>query len=175
MTAWTTNTVHPNDGFSFWHEVVGENADDQLFFPGDESFGEDDIAPFGGHVFATLTLSLPCIPGRALRPDMQLAALLAYCQRHLCNPDLTPQMVAVHFGISVRTLHLRFAQLGQTFGRWVLGQRLEACRKALRDPTQRTACISEVAYRCGFNDLSHFNKVFRARFDQTPREWRNGG
>ena len=49
----------------------------------------------------------------------------------------------------------------------------EACRTALRDENQRGFNISDIAYRWGFNDLSHFNKVFRARFDQTPREWRN--
>jgi len=44
----------------------------------------------------------------------------------------------------------------------------------LRDENQRASNISEIAYRWGFNDLSHFNKAFRARFDMTPREWRNG-
>jgi AraC-like DNA-binding protein len=47
------------------------------------------------------------------------------------------------------------------------------CRAALRDGNQRTLSISEIAYRWRFNDLPHFNKAFRARFDTTPREWRN--
>jgi len=81
--------------------------------------------------------------------------------------------VAARFGISVRTLHLRFERLGETFGRWLLDNRLDACGKALRDPHQRAAAISEIAYRWGFNDLSHFNKAFRAQFDMTPGEWRN--
>jgi AraC family transcriptional regulator, positive regulator of tynA and feaB len=29
-----------------------------------------------------------------------------------------------------------------------------------------------IAYRWGFNDLSHFDKAFRARFDCSPRECR---
>ena len=69
---------------------------------------------------------------------------------------------------------MRFKQIGQTFGRWVRDNRLEACRTALRDENQRALNISQIAYRWGFNDLSHFNKTFRARFDQSPREWRNG-
>jgi len=44
---------------------------------------------------------------------------------------------------------------------------------ALRDRNQRDLNISEIAYRWGCNDLSHFNKAFRVRYDQTPREWRN--
>ena len=55
----------------------------------------------------------------------------------------------------------------------MLDNRLAACSVALRDRNQRDLNISEIAYRWGFNDLSHFNKAFRARYDQTPREWRN--
>jgi len=108
-----------------------------------------------------------------LQPELQIEALLAFCRHNLHDPDLSPQRVADHFGMSVRTLHLRFKQIGQTFGHWVLTKRLEACAKALRDPDQRVLNISDIAYRWGFNDLSYFNKAFRARFNRTPREWRH--
>ena len=108
-----------------------------------------------------------------LQPELQMEAILAFCRQNLHDAELTPQRVADRFGISVRTLHLRFSQIGETFGRWLLESRLEACRMALRDKNQRGVNISDIAYRWGFNDLSHFNKVFRARFEQTPREWRN--
>jgi len=108
-----------------------------------------------------------------LQAELQLEVLLAFCQKNLHHPELSPNFVAAHFGISVRTLHLRFQKLEQTFGRWLLGARLDACSKALRDPLQKTLSISEIAYSCGFNDLSHFNKVFRARFDMAPGQWRH--
>ena len=92
---------------------------------------------------------------------------------HLHDTDLSPQHAADHVGISLRTLHSRFAQIGQTFGHLVLQSRLEACARALRDPNQRLLNISEIAYRWGFNDLSHFNRAFRAHFDMSPGEWRN--
>jgi AraC family transcriptional activator of tynA and feaB len=107
-----------------------------------------------------------------LQPELQIEALLAFCRQNLQDPELLPQMVADHFGMSVRTLHLRFKQIGQTFGHWVLDHRLDACSAALRDRHQCGLNISEIAYRWGFNDLSYFNKAFRARFDRTPREWR---
>ena len=46
--------------------------------------------------------------------------------------------------------------------------------QALRDPNQERGSVSEIAYRWGFNDLSHFNRSFRAHFAMTPREWRRG-
>ena len=107
-----------------------------------------------------------------MRPQLQIQTMIAYCRRNLHNPELSPQLVAAYCGISVRTLHLRFATLGQTFGSWLLETRLEACASALRQPDQQTRNISEIAYIHGFNDLSHFNKSFRARFGMTPREYR---
>ncbi len=113
------------------------------------------------------------VPLNNLQAELQIEALLTFCQRNLHYPGLSPGFVAEYFGISVRTLHLRFGKLGQTFGRWLLEARLEACCKALRDPQQCTRGISDIAYGCGFNDLSHFNKTFRARFNMSPSEWRH--
>jgi AraC-like DNA-binding protein len=112
------------------------------------------------------------VPPTVLPPDVQLEAMLAFCRQHLSDPDLSPQRVASRFGVSVRTLHLRFERLGCSFGRWVLENRLDRCGEALRDPLQRASSISEIAYRYGFNDLSHFSKAFRTRFDAAPRQWR---
>ena len=111
-------------------------------------------------------------PGR-LQPELQMEAILAFGRQHLHDPDLSPNRAAEGLGISVRTLHWRFKQIGQTFGRWVRENRLEGCAIALRDPNQRAFNVSEIAYTWGFNDLSHFNKAFRARFNMTPREWRH--
>ena len=108
-----------------------------------------------------------------LPPETQMEAILAFCRQQLHDPELSPQRVADRFGISVRTLQSRFRQIGQTFAEWVRDERLKACSTALRDPAQRGLHISEIAYRWGFGDLSHFNKSFRTRFDRTPRQWRN--
>jgi AraC-like DNA-binding protein len=101
-----------------------------------------------------------------------MEALFAFCRQQLHDADLSAQQAADHIGISVRTLHSRFRQIGQTFGRWLLEQRLQCCSAALRDPRQRARNISAIAYAWGFNDLSHFNRVFRQRYDMTPGEWR---
>jgi AraC-like DNA-binding protein len=116
--------------------------------------------------------SAPDVALDRLQPELQTEALLTFCRQNLHEPALSPRFVAARFGISVRTLHLRFERLGQSFGRWLLENRLEACSKALRDPHQLSISISEIAYRWGFNDLSHFNKTFRARFGMAPSEMR---
>jgi AraC-like DNA-binding protein len=113
------------------------------------------------------------MPATRLQGELQLEALLAFCRQHLQNPDLSPQRAADAVGISLRTLHSRFRQTGRSFGHWVLEARLDGCSAALRDPHQRQKNISELAYQWGFNDLSYFNKAFRAQFGMTPGDWRN--
>ncbi len=113
------------------------------------------------------------IAPKRLQSELQIEAALAFCRQHLHDAGLSPQLVADYLGVSLRTLHLRFRQIGQTFGNWVLEHRLKACAAALRDPNQQALNISEIAYRWGFNDLSHFNKAFRAHFGMSPREWRH--
>jgi AraC-like DNA-binding protein len=117
--------------------------------------------------------SAPNISPSGMQPELQIEALLAFCRQELHDSELTPQRAADFLGVSVRTLHSRFKQIGQSFSRWVVDERLKACCAALRDKNQRGLNISEIAYRWGFNDLSHFNKSFRARFNRTPTEWRN--
>ena len=112
------------------------------------------------------------VPPSRLQPELQIEAMLAACRQHIHEPELSPQFIADRVGISLRTLHSRFKQIGQTFGHWVLDHRLEACHSALRDPSQRALNISEIAYRWGFNDLSYFNRAFRTRFEMTPSDCR---
>jgi AraC family transcriptional activator of tynA and feaB len=112
------------------------------------------------------------VESNRLQPELQIEALLAYCRQNLHDAELTPQRAADHVRISVRTLHSRFKLIGKSFGHWVLDSRLDACRNALRDGNQNRLSISEIAFRWGFNDLSHFNKAFRARFGCSPRECR---
>ena len=104
----------------------------------------------------------------------QAEAIMAYCQARLGNADLNPRAVAAHFGISLRTLHLRFEETGISFGRWLLERRLQACHQALSDVAHADRTISDIAFAFGFSDLSHFSKAFRARFGETPRDLRKG-
>jgi AraC family transcriptional activator of tynA and feaB len=113
------------------------------------------------------------VPLKRMQAELQLDGMLTFCEKNLHFSALTPKFVAEHFGISVRTLHLQFKKTEQTFGRWLLETRLDVCSKALKDPLQRNRGISEIAYSCGFSDLSHFNKSFRARFNITPSQWRH--
>lgn len=115
---------------------------------------------------------------REAQPDqldktLQLELIMSYCRDNIANPRLSPSMVAAQFGISLRTLHGRFEQIGQSFTDWMLERRLDVCSRALHDPAQSRRSITEIVYQNGFNDLSHFCRIFKRRFGLTAREWRS--
>lgn len=112
--------------------------------------------------------SARAIPTDRWKPTLQIEAILAFCRNNLSNPELSIQSVASRFKISVRTVHQRFSEHGTSFGRWIVNNRLDACQQALQDPSRRALTITEIAYSLGFNDLSHFNRLYRARFGETP-------
>jgi AraC-like DNA-binding protein len=103
--------------------------------------------------------------------DAHLARIESYVRRHLFDADLDPERVAAASGISLRYMHRLFHDTGQTLGRWVREQRLEAARAALSDIGNRLT-IGEVAARCGLGDQAQFSRLFKARFGQTPGEFR---
>jgi AraC family transcriptional activator of tynA and feaB len=109
---------------------------------------------------------------RNVRRDVALDLMIAYLRTNLADPMLSPQLLARHMRVSVRTVHNRFEEAGTTFGRWVLEHRLAACHKALGDPLHDRFSVAQIAFGWGFNDLSHFTKAFRARFDCPPGQLR---
>lgn len=57
----------------------------------------------------------------------------------------------------------------QSPGKWLLERRLTHARMLLLNPG---LSISEVAYDCAFENLSHFSRVFRERFGVSPVAFR---
>jgi AraC family transcriptional activator of tynA and feaB len=114
-----------------------------------------------------LKLDHPSWPKHALLYRAQL-----YMQQNFRNPDLTPTLVAAALKVSVRYLQTIFQELGKTPSEYLWGCRLEGSKKDLENPAFAAMSISDVAWRNGFIDLSHFSTRFKQAFDATPRELR---
>ncbi len=118
-----------------------------------------------------LMLAPAAAPAEALR-RARGDALAAHVARNIANPELSPKDAADALGLSLRLVHRLFAERGTSFGRYLLEARLEACRRVLADPAQAGRAISDIAFACGFNELSHFSRAFKARFGHSPRRYR---
>jgi AraC family transcriptional regulator, positive regulator of tynA and feaB len=95
-----------------------------------------------------------------------------YILDHLGDEDLSPSRIAADHRISGRYLSKLFENESTTVSKWIWIQRLEASRRALSLPEFANRKVNEVAYACGFNDMSHFSFSFRKRFGCTPRQHR---
>jgi AraC-like DNA-binding protein len=103
------------------------------------------------------------------------SAVLAYIAAHYQEPGLSVQTAARGQGISPRYLQRRMASSGSSFTGHVNELRLQQAFKLLTEFEARPQRISDIALDVGFSDVSHFNRLFRARFGDSPSGVRGAG
>ena len=116
-----------------------------LAFTSQSRVGESVI---GAVASARLNAALECIAERFEEPELSVAAV-AHAQ-----------------GISPRYLQRLIEQSGTSFTAQVNELRLQRAFALLRQSGEMR--ISDIALQVGFSDLSHFNRLFRSRFGDTP-------
>jgi len=125
-------------------------------------------------VFATTWLATPGISvSESAHSGSRRLLIRRYLELNLRDPALSATMVAAAFSISVRYLHMLFPSEGETVCTYILRRRLEQCAKQLADPLWYKHSITEIAFAWGFNNATHFGRVFRNRYSVSPREYRN--
>lgn len=87
------------------------------------------------------------------------------------HEDLTIEDLCDAVNISRATLCRHFKQYtGHTPVGFLNGVRIDHARRML---VEESWPISEIAVRCGFNNLSHFNRLFLRQTGATPSQYRN--
>ncbi|MBR0831189.1 helix-turn-helix domain-containing protein [Bradyrhizobium manausense] len=101
-----------------------------------------------------------------------LYRLKAHIRARLSNPELSLSDTAAALGISPRYVNDLLADEHMSFQRYVLAERLAQCKRDLASPVLAHRHVGEIAFAWGFNDLSHFGRVFREHFGLSPRDFR---
>src|SRR5262249_32419381 len=96
-------------------------------------------------------------------------AALDHIATHFQDPELSLEVVARCQGISPRYLQYLMTSSGTSFTERVNALRLHRAFALLIDPDGSARRISDIALEVGFSDISHFNRLFRARFGVSPR------
>ncbi len=86
--------------------------------------------------------------------------------QRFAEPDFSAQKLAAAAGLSERCVNELLYEAGASFTMRLLELRLRKAAELLKRTGERR--ISDIAFDCGFNDLSYFNRCFRRRFGLTP-------
>jgi len=141
-----------------------------------------DLSPAAGTLFARHSVDLlvqlleEAHRGQPTPSDAARAAIfLNAC--HLIalkfgDPSLTPTRIAQELRISTRTLARIFAANNETVMQRLFDERVRQAARLLSMPEAFHRSVTEIAFACGFNEISHFGRVFAARMHMTPSRWR---
>jgi len=95
-----------------------------------------------------------------------------YIALNLRDPALSVEHIAHALNCSKRHLHNAFAGDDDTLASHILRLRLEACIRELQQTGPQARPITDIALSWGFNNLSHFSRVFREHTGFSPSEFR---
>ncbi|MDF2919973.1 helix-turn-helix domain-containing protein [Microbacterium sp. NPDC086615] len=105
----------------------------------------------------------------AADPRLLAEGIRLWIDENAADPDLTPERVAAHFHIAVRTLQKLFAADGESPAAFIRSCRLHHSRRLLVGG----ATVNEAARRSGFLDIDSFTRAFKREFAQTPSSVRS--
>jgi AraC-like DNA-binding protein len=129
-----------------------------------------------GELIAQLVrLSLIELAGQATAVTQREALkdrIRAYVAVRLRDPGLSIDQIAQALNCSKRHLHNAFAGGHETLASHILHLRLEACIRELQQTGPEARPITDIALSWGFNNLSHFSRVFREHTGRSPSEFR---
>ncbi|WP_162616466.1 helix-turn-helix transcriptional regulator [Xylanimonas allomyrinae] len=116
------------------------------------------------------------------RPETRSAALLEQVERsrviqhiavHHAERDLTPAVIAEHFGVSTRTLHRLFEGEERTVCGWIAHERLRSALSRLHDPRYANVTLEDVAELCGYGSALALRRAVQSATGATPSELRS--
>jgi AraC-like DNA-binding protein len=110
---------------------------------------------------------------RGLRAARQ-RELIAIIEQRFAEPSLSITTIADALNLSRRYASDLLLEGGATFSERVLELRLQKARAMLSDVRYDGTKVSDIAFACGFNEVTYFNRRFRAHFGCSPTQYRMG-
>ncbi|WP_245946638.1 helix-turn-helix transcriptional regulator [Paenibacillus cellulosilyticus] len=106
---------------------------------------------------------------RSAEPINHFTESLDFIEEHLFDHDLSLEMVASQIFVSKYHYSRIFQRyVGTGFKEYVIKKRMNKAMSLLRKGHQ----VTEVCFAVGYNDLTHFSRVFRKTFGQNPSVYR---
>ena len=148
---------------------------DLLALLADEQF---DVTTVGAHLLANQlggALAIAIGAGHVVGTNHAarlLNRLRQGIEANYMHPDYNLQKAADALGISRRYVVGLFCAANTTFNTELMRVRIERSVKMLCSPRFVSLSVMDISFRCGFSDVSHFSKRFRAHIGQSPACYR---
>jgi AraC-like DNA-binding protein len=130
------------------------------------------------HVYDLLAIALGAgrdaaeiAKNRGVRAARLKAVKDSICE-NLSNASLSETAIAARHKMTPRYVQMLFESEGTTFSEFVREQRLARAFRMLTSPRFCGRKVADIAFTCGFSDISYFNRKFRERYNASPREVR---
>lgn len=154
-----------------WHATLTTTLSEALLIRPDEAVTR---AMCSQQIGGALALSLGRVArGQTSHTRAIYLRILAAIRERFCEHDLDAAAIAATVAISPRYLHKILAQEQTTYVRELFTVRLEQARAMLESPRFADLSVSEIGWRSGFCDPSHFSRRFKAHFGTSPGSFRN--
>ncbi len=111
------------------------------------------------------------LDGNIIKSENKILKKARELIEHSLNLDLKLSELAVHLGISQRTLEYTFKQnLGMTPKNYLQIQRLHAIREELKAGNPKTTKVSDIALKYAFFHMGHFAAEYKKLFGESPAQ-----
>lgn len=108
---------------------------------------------------------LPVSPSPLVAPAPDLERLCSFLSGNYARPELDLAAAAQETGLSSRRVTALLNGRGEGFKAVLNRLRLEEAKRLLEETDLQ---VSEIAFKVGYGNVSHFNRVFRERFGGSP-------
>lgn len=104
--------------------------------------------------------------------DKEKASVLNFIATEYVDPDLSIEKVTTALGINRAKINdILKEELGLTFSAYLNKLRLTEAARLLSE--SKDANVSEIAYAVGYNNVSYFNRLFKATYNCAPKTFKD--
>ena len=138
-----------------------------IFSSEDILVSRDSLTPSAKYAGSRLTESEAELHAEKLTDYMKSS-------RPYLNPELTLSQLAGELGISSHILsQVINEKLGVNFFDFINDYRVESFKQKIVDPRYGNFSLLGIAFECGFNSKSAFNRIFKLKTGFTPSQYKN--
>lgn len=125
-----------------------------------------------------LSLASKAIDTRGRRPSLQMRSdanfhrIILHIRMNYADQAYSITDCAANVHLSVGYIRNLFTKHDDSFGRFLLRERLKRAAEVLSNPLYSHIPVYAVADMVGFKDTSHFSRAFRQCYQCSPSDWR---